>query len=527
MPSAIASTGLESDSPVLENSVTTVSYSLSSVNVTSTNTKSSESVPETEDQGVDVSTALELVSSETESLRLSEQFTATFSQNDPIATSTFTGSESTSVESSLAGTTPLISLNTFQLSDLVSQSSSQFTAVTTESGVGLTNTEYIELVTSTSSSLHSSIALPTPLDEMTTVAPGNTLSDVSAFERLTTTSGAPETESFTSVTTGTPACPASVASSGVSSSNHTSYSHHGVVISMMFDGDCRPLKEDQTLLFRFSGKLIERLSTELNLSTLNIKMSPLACEPMHVDVRVTNLTSEFDINFAKQTLGNISFAVENNDELLIYNVSYLFVREGLGDTAVTSHLAANLGTYAIALLSVASFLFALLCISGISLLCRECYLRHRGSSFSLKELPHVDFKMSDFSLIKIPRPRMIYTESSSQEPKPRVESLYNNNVISMNDTNVDKPSGTHVHPESIRVHRIDHQSGLLVGVTTYSGRENDERTVHSDNPTAKLIHEDSEAGSNGTANPAYLPDDDREVSIGMADVNCNDIELTI
>ena len=291
-------------------------------------------------------------------------------------------------------------------------------------------------------------------------------------------------------------------------------------LGIYFKGDCLKLQSDQSLLFEFSGELLRQLSFYLNASRKNIRIGKLVCSPMSVDVQVKQVGILCDGNLVQLLESNTLLLKDDQGNMLQYNVTTINFRHSAEDMA---GLFGNLGIVDVVVLSVASLLFAFLCTVGFVFLCRECYKRQRRVSFHLKDSPLVGFRMADFTLMKIPRPKMKYCGNIVQESKTHAESLYNNN--SMSNTALH----TSGNREQINVRRIDHKGGLLVGVTkSYIDQELHvlAKAEPVDVLAKPLMERTSEVQDTcGTDNPAYVGDDEKVKA--RKDEEFVEIELTI
>lgn len=274
------------------------------------------------------------------------------------------------------------------------------------------------------------------------------------------------------------------------------------ILEIKFEGDCAKLKKDQSLLFVFSGKLLQHLSTGFNLSKRHIKVGSLNCHPMQLNIMLKKINKRTVQHALDQKLNNVTLFVEDGEDVLYYRITNVRIYL-LENVWVNDDILANLQTVDVVVLSVVSLLFVFLCIVGVLFLCRECYNRQRGASFRLKDSPLVNFKMADFTLIKIPRPRMVYNGNTVQESKTRADSLYNNNETPPRalDSNMNDTESSDTSKEHIRVHRIDHKGGLLVGVSRYS------IPPIIDDPSKHLIEGQDAETAAGTDNPAYTGED--------------------
>ena len=141
-------------------------------------------------------------------------------------------------------------------------------------------------------------------------------------------------------------------------------------------------------------------------------------------------------------------------------------------------------------------------------------MRKRAASSNLVDKPMIDSKRSDFELIKIPRPKMIYHDrSGTTAPSPAANGRPKPPKRRAPNPEVDR---VRVSTDNFHVRMSDHRDGLIVGVTgMISGADGESPSdFDSLSSTGKDISkvtllkgDNSNDSSNGLTNPSYTSTD--------------------
>lgn len=121
---------------------------------------------------------------------------------------------------------------------------------------------------------------------------------------------------------------------------------------------------------------------------------------------------------------------------------------------------------------VACCVCGLLIAIGVTICVKECYRRKFAQSFNLLDIPHVNLKMEDFTLTRIPRPKTIYTEANPantkafSEPGQNGESTRGVDIDSSTVNGHNVASKNSINPEDLHVLVKTHSGGIIVGITS-------------------------------------------------------------
>lgn len=196
---------------------------------------------------------------------------------------------------------------------------------------------------------------------------------------------------------------------------------------------------------------------------------------------------------------------------------------------------------------VACCVCAVLVAIGVAICVKECYRRKHAQSFDLLEVPHVNLKLEDFTLTRIPRPRPVYTESAGVKVKVKAEASCLNGSSEAHYVSAGscKPACV-INPENIHVRMASSSEGLVVGITCHpsavtgcqvdphlsgtsrksksknrsgdkhcdEGDEDDEDHQASEKLLGSLCH----GGADGTANPVFVDEPEE----GARDSDCGE-----
>ena len=141
---------------------------------------------------------------------------------------------------------------------------------------------------------------------------------------------------------------------------------------------------------------------------------------------------------------------------------------------------------------------------GIAICVKECYRRKHEQTFNLLDVPHVNLKLEDFTLTRIPRPRTVYKQNScsSAVALPPSKVIPEEDSADQSDTIPSvavTPTTTNGHartscgglrPSDMHLHVQQHSQGIIVGITASSAS------------SSPRYHGDADETGNGTAKRA-------------------------
>lgn len=286
-----------------------------------------------------------------------------------------------------------------------------------------------------------------------------------------------------------------------------------------FDGECGNLAENEVLREEFWLAFIAIIKDLTQLKSNNLKAENMLCDPLRIYLRIiyfyntTGIAIDEILEAFQNKISSSSFYVPliNEMHILHFKVTKVEFLEMISDEPEVA--TTGLEVVDIVIISIASFLFAVLVLMMIIVVCRECYVRKRTTTFHLTDIPHVNLKLSDFTLTRIPRPRMFYRENSLRkpEPVPLSKARHSQNGHSKSTSN----GKVKVNMDNINVRMRDHEGGLVVGIT-YSDPPSPTNDVSSSSSSPKsvdqskrsLLTEEKKNAPGGVTNPNYSADED-------------------
>ncbi|KAH3733028.1 hypothetical protein DPMN_039452 [Dreissena polymorpha] len=150
------------------------------------------------------------------------------------------------------------------------------------------------------------------------------------------------------------------------------------------------------------------------------------------------------------------------------------------------------------------------------MVCRECVRRKRGQSFTLTEVPHVNTKLADLTITKIPCRKVInekdgVTEASAPHTSKIIAELKHACCQSgwSTEDGVTRENRQSINAEYILIRMSDWRDGVVFGVTsrhTDMYPENKASQVSDDVNRYLFFLSNSYPSSGGVANPGFLSD---------------------
>lgn len=302
-------------------------------------------------------------------------------------------------------------------------------------------------------------------------------------------------------------------------------------VMVAFDGNCEPLKDNKKLELEFWEGFVQELRETIELHEHELFLDHVTCEPIRIFLRIRhydmngNMTHFFDTIKQHISSSRFAFQVKAETKVLNFTATSFEILEAVTDPGKKDNaLTTGLEMADIVIISVASFLFALLVITMLIVACRECYVRKKVSSFTLIEVPHVNLKLSEFTLTRIPRPQMIYRENSKRQAErvPAGHGRHSQNGHSKKHSSGHSKSNSNdkgaINVDKIRVHMSDHADGVLVGVTYADESECEPGSSGSNSPRSEdqtrtlLSNGGNSEISGGVTNPNFITDDELDVN---------------
>ncbi|XP_045205692.2 serine-rich adhesin for platelets-like [Mercenaria mercenaria] len=293
-------------------------------------------------------------------------------------------------------------------------------------------------------------------------------------------------------------------------------------IMFTFEGDCEIIRESDVLQMEFWKAFMDIIKSMTKLQSYNLDAEQMLCEPLRVYLRIeifnessgVNMSQIFEAFKSKIASSNFFVPIIEGMHVLNFTATHFEVLEIISSDINDLEVAkTGLEVVDVVIISIASFLFAVLVLMMIILMCRECYVRKRTTTFHLTDVPHVNLKLSDFTLTRIPRPKMFYRENSLRKPAPVPVSKLRTAQNGHSDPNSNEKMN--VNPDNIRIRMSKHEDGLVVGITCSNppSPKNDSSSCSSspnsgDQAKKCLLKGETSAISDGVANPSYSTDEE-------------------
>lgn len=262
---------------------------------------------------------------------------------------------------------------------------------------------------------------------------------------------------------------------------------------MVFQGNCVPLVTNKLLLKTFWNQLQEKLVNESYL----VKADNIACEPLRITFTYVSIPQSYFKHLCtslEAKLSDIHINITISGQLEYYRAVKLNT-----ESTITADKTPPPGTAGleeldlIVLIAAGSFCLVLILV-GLVICIREYYHRKRTRTFEFANM----YQAEDFTLTKIPRPAVTYTEKGVD---------INTNGHSNGDAHeIEKETLM----ESIQLRVNSNENGLMVGITGTLERQS---TVSNPSPSPpgsehlQLVPREEEP-LQSQDNPIYFIDDD-------------------
>lgn len=262
---------------------------------------------------------------------------------------------------------------------------------------------------------------------------------------------------------------------------------------MVFQGNCVPLVTNKLLLKTFWNQLQEKLVNESYL----VKADNIACEPLRITFTYVSIPQSYFKQLCtslEAKLSDIHINITISGQLEYYRAVKLNMESTITADKTPPPGAAGLEELDLIVLIAAGSFCLVLILVGLVICIREYYHRKRTRTFEFANM----YQAEDFTLTKIPRPAVTYTEKGVD---------INTNGHSNGDAHeIEKETLM----ESIQLRVNSNENGLMVGITGTLERQS---TVSNPSPSPpgsehlQLVPREEEP-LQSQDNPIYFIDDD-------------------
>ncbi|KAK3100373.1 hypothetical protein FSP39_018971 [Pinctada imbricata] len=299
----------------------------------------------------------------------------------------------------------------------------------------------------------------------------------------------------------------------VSTITSTAASFDIVTVQLQFDGICETIRRAGKMAgieyFVDLGLLLQR---EFNLSKEQITPKKIACNPVQIifELRVQPASKLQVIRKRLTNLvgnGKVSFPIFVDGKMVFFNATKIVFNPNFSNNESTYSRIGLSEIDIIVISAVCSASMILVCI-GFIICAREYYGKYRTRSFDLSEIDWSS-KADDYTLTKIPRPKVTYSENGM-----KLHSIGKTSGKEMREKSSAEENETLVSSVKLRVNTDE--NGLTVGVTgrniLTSNQSSPSHSYHScDNRdlSRELLVRPRDSPLHSVDNPIYYADDDR------------------
>ncbi|KAK6172251.1 hypothetical protein SNE40_015953 [Patella caerulea] len=290
-----------------------------------------------------------------------------------------------------------------------------------------------------------------------------------------------------------------------------------------FAGDCQLVTNNTLYLAEFIEGLRETLVEKLDISNDRIKPHDISCGSIKIYVTFKNVSCPEMDRSLKTVVASENLIVPTFIENKVVTFTAQSVLEvALQDSNINSLDLPGHGIdkIDIIVIIVACCICGVLLVIGITVCIKECYRRKYAQSFDLLDMPHVNLKLEDFTLTRIPRPKTTYTNENTTNTHSYPER-YSQPVNKENGHPV--TNGNHINLNDVHVRMQPLSDGIVVGVTGYatpngtskkkkrapSASSNFSQSDTLKDPSTENLVPDGHFTSIGALNPIFVDDDDQ------------------
>lgn len=314
----------------------------------------------------------------------------------------------------------------------------------------------------------------------------------------------------------------------------------------VLSGDCHLVLNNSEYFGRFLAAFHDLLTKTLRIPDDTYRLGEVTCGSVRIYVTFLNvIMPEFDV-MIQTTIHNRGRGLTvpvwiDSGQFMTFDVTHAEQVELKPELDTYSLVTKVMDDVDIIVIIVACCVCGVLIAIGVAICVKECYRRKHAQSFDLLEIPHVNLKLEDFTLTRIPRPKTIYNDGSSVTMKSYTEQAAGKGGHHQNGINA----------EDMHVRVKSHSEGIVIGITSshpyhhnsaaavahedpYANagtlRKNKSRTPSGDDyPEGEYQANERLLGGggmghndvNGTINPVFLDDGEREEG-GMAEEGVNE-----
>ncbi|XP_061189100.1 uncharacterized protein LOC133197204 isoform X2 [Saccostrea echinata] len=219
---------------------------------------------------------------------------------------------------------------------------------------------------------------------------------------------------------------------------------------MIFKGNCEPLVQDKILLKTFWDQLQEKIIHRLNYPKISVSASNIACNPLRISFTLYQIPEKnctLVFSSLKELVSFVDINVTIFGRIEHYKAIQVNMRPSVKDKG-KDKLAGLEEIDLIVLIAAGAFCFVLIS-AGLVICIRESYRRKRTRTFELAN----KYQAEDFTLTKIPRPAVNYTEKG--------EDIHSNGHNNGDPTDVERETLM----DSLHLRVNSNENGLMVGIT--------------------------------------------------------------
>lgn len=306
-----------------------------------------------------------------------------------------------------------------------------------------------------------------------------------------------------------------------------------ITVMIVLDGDCSiltgPNTANHNALTTFSLSFKLQLESILYLSSDSVYINEITCGSVHVLVTITNATDALIKNQLWQIIVDQKFIVSVNYSGIIEN--FTAVKMDIVQNATRTMptpipaVPGGIDDIDVIVIIVACCICAVLLVLGVIICVKQWYRKTRAQSFDLIDTPHVNLKMEDFTLTRIPRPRAIYNEggtvmthSYSGESNGRLHHKTNGHqstpseaeTLQLNDISIEGKSLQSVAKSNVSSASGSNRMHPRESIASSSSSIQANDLTYCRSSEALVPHSDSIA--HGSVNPIYSADDESATS---------------
>ncbi|XP_048244007.1 mucin-5AC-like [Haliotis rufescens] len=289
---------------------------------------------------------------------------------------------------------------------------------------------------------------------------------------------------------------------------------------LTFDVDCFLILNNSLVMAEFVGSLENVLVINLNVTKKQIKLYDPQCGSVIIHVGLMQVPHLALRNKLFAQFRQRQFEVPimiNNQWLKLPGLKVTEIDPPASTFSPIDPPDTGLDKVDLIVIIVACCICGILITIGVILCGKECWKRKYAQSFDLLEVPHVNLKLEDFTLTRIPRPKAVYNE----EAVTMQGYVDNSSQRIVKNCGHQVTNGNGVHSKDIHVRMKQNRDGLVVGVTGYTAQTNgvsdkaakrnssvcNEASHQGDPATENLLKNTDRNTAMGATNPIFVDDE--------------------